>query len=791
MELPKKYDPKESEAKWHNYWKEKKLYEFDPKSRKEVFSIDTPPPTVSGKMHMGHAFSYSHQDFIARYQRMAGKEVYFPFGTDDNGLPTEKLVEKTKKVSSRKMPRNEFSELCYSTVKEILPNFIQDWINIGMSCDFDNPYSTISKEVQKISQLSFLELYEKGFIYQEESPISYCTKCDTAIAQAEFENIELESKFNDIKFSCGNDELIISTTRPELLPACVGLFAHPDDERYKKLKGKFAKVPLFDYEVPILFDEAVAIDKGTGLMMVCTFGDKEDVEKWHKHRLELRTAIDKHGKMNDLANEFKGLKIIDARKAILDSLKEKNLLINQKKIVHAVNVHERCGTEVEYMKSKQWYIKVLDKKHELLEAGKKIKWNPSHMQVRYLHWVENLNWDWCISRQRPFGIPFPVWREKSSGKLVFAKAEELPIDPLISVPKGYKKEDLEPETDVMDTWATSSITPQIVTGWPKNKLEIPMSLRPQAHDIIRTWAFYTIIKSLYMHNKIPWNEIMISGFVLDPKGKKMSKSKGNVIEPKEMMDKYSADALRFAASGTKLGEDIPFMEKELVTGQKTITKLWNASKFALMNLEDYENYSGEEETIDQWLVSKFNKVTKIATEAFDNYEYSKAKQAIDNFFWNTFCDYYLEIVKDRLYNPDKRGIEARKSAQKALNYVLLGTLKLFAPIMPHITEEIYHLYYSEKEKLESIHISKWPEYNEKLNNETAEKSGDLVVEILSQVRKLKSEKQMSLGAEIEKIIVSLTKEQESLLVEDFTDLQAACRANEIIFKEGKEIKVEF
>ncbi len=795
MELPKRYDPKESEAKWQKFWQDEEVYVYNVDGR-PTYSVDTPPPTVSGKMHMGHAFSYTQQDIVVRYQRMIGKNVFFPFGTDDNGLPTEKLVEKNKKILARKMKREEFIHICNEFIEEQKPKFIKAWQEIGMSADFTKSYSTINEHCQITSQASFIDLYKKGRIYRQESPISWCVKCQTAIAQAEFESVEKNAQFNDIKFTSHGKELVISTTRPELLPACVALFYNPEDKRYKELEGKFAMVPLFNYEVPILADESVAMDKGTGLMMVCTFGDKEDVEKWHKFDLPLRVVFEKYGVLNELATEFKGMKIEEARKGIIEKLKEIGALVSQKDIVHATNVHERCKTPIEFLKSKQWYIKVLDKKQELLEAANQITWYPEHMKVRYDHWVQNLNWDWCISRQRHFGIPVPVWTHKETGEVILPSVEELPVDPTKDAPQGYAKEDLIPETDVLDTWATSSVTPEIARNWVhKGEYKIdyvnePFSLRPQAHDIIRTWLFYTLVKSWYHHGRVPWKDVVISGHAQDPSGRKMSKSLGNIVEPSIMLDKYSADALRFWAAGSKLGDDLPFQEKDLLTGQKFVTKMWNASKFCIMHLEDYS--SGEiTETFDKWLISKLQKLIRECTETFDKYEYSRTKAEVEKFFWHTFCDQYLEIVKDRLYNPDARGVEERKSAQKSLYITLLSILKLIAPIMPHISEEIYQLFFANKEKNKSIHISSWPEIDSSLENHTVEVAGDIGVDIINTVRKYKSENQLSLKAELKQLVLRSDEPDFVKLVTSVeSDLKSVLSVQEIIFEGETTLETE-
>ena len=805
MELPKKYNVKEIEAKWKTYWADNNVYvsTFKAEDNKPVFSVDTPPPTVSGAMHMGHAFSYAQGDFIIRYHRMKGETIFYPFGTDDNGLPTEHLVEKKKKVLSRKMSRPDFVKLCYETIKEIKPAFVQPWKDLAISADFEHSYSSIDKEPTRVSQLSFLDLYKKGFVYKKETPTTWCVKCQTAIAQADFENIEKKSSFNDIAFKDpeGND-LIISTTRPELLSACVALFANPKDERYKNLEGKTAKVPLFNYEVPILFDESVALDKGTGLMMCCTFGDKEDVEKWYKYKLDLRTAITKWGTLTDIAGKYKDMKIKEAREAIINDLKESGDLKKQIEITHNANTHDRCGTEIEFVNSSQWFINVMDHKEELLKAADEIEWHPEHMKVRYLNWVENLNWDWCISRQRHFGVPFPVWYEKDTGNIVVAEPEDLPIDPSTETPKSYSgnPENLIPETDVLDTWATSSVTPQIALGWGKTpdeefKKALPMTIRLQSHDIIRTWAFYTITKGLYNNGVVPWKNIMISGFVLDSKGKKMSKSKGNTVDPVGLIDKFGADAVRYGASSVKLGDDIPFHEKYLETGKKTTMKIFNASKFVHMHLEDYEPQDFDYEkldVVDRWLISYLHKTIEEATNYLDYYDFSKARAVVEKFFWNGLCDNYLEIVKDVVYKPDVYGEENRKIKQMVLHYVLKNMLKLFAPFLPYVTEEVYSWkflnetsYGEDATQLNSIHNSAWPTFNEDYLDVEADNAGALAVKIIGAVRAIKSKEQVSQKHEVARLGIPCNEEEKVLLEKVIEDVKRAMSIKEVEFILGE------
>ena len=772
---------KNQEKEILDFWAKEKTYRFDKSKKGSIYSIDTPPPTVSGDMHVGHAFSYSQQDFIARFWRMqlAGKgQVYYPFGTDDNGLPTERLVEKINNVKSKHMPRSEFIDLCIKTLKKITPDFVQQWKNLGISCDYDFLYSTIDKNSQKISQKSFIDLFKEGKVYKKDFPTIWCVECQTAIAQAELEDRQEKSRFLTIKFSSNGKDIPISTTRPELLPACVAIFVNPKDSRYKWAIGKKAKVPLFGFEVPVLIDESADIEKGTGAMMVCSYGDKYDVEAVSRHKLIPKIIFNHDGTLN--FGSFKGMKIKDARKKIIDELYSKGLVLKEEPITHAVNVHDKCGTEIEFLPTEQWFIKILDKKKEWISLGKKIKWHPEHMRKRYDNWIEGLDWDWNISRDRYFGIPLPVWECKKCNKIILPDEKELPVDPM----KTKKicpqcKEEARPETKVLDTWATSSLTPQIISSLSENKTKVPYSLRPQAHDIIRTWAFYTIVKSFYHEKSIPWKEIMISGFVT-MQGEKMSKSKGNVVNPNEVVEKYGADALRFWAAGSKLGENLDYREEEVLAGKKFVTKLKNASNFVFMNLKDYSGKKPKKmEELDEVFLNELNLVVFMCTNYFKDYEYSRARSEIEQFFWKFFCDNYLEIVKWRVYNGNK---QEKESAFYTLYYSLLTILKLIAPIMPFITEEIYQKYYRKNEKEKSIHLSEWP----KKEKTGTKKAIELFYKILSDIRKIKSENKKPMNCEI---FLTLEKRDIPHLAGMLDDLKHVVNAKEI--KEGKEFKVEF
>ncbi len=788
--MKKHYDSKESEPKWQRFWQDEGIFSFDKNSNKPIYSIDTPPPTVSGRMHLGHAFSYSQQDFIARYKKMAGFSVFYPFGADGNGLPTQLLIERTKNVRAVDMGREKFRQFCMKVLdEEIIDDFVSDWKKIGMSCDFNLMYETIKDLPRKISQKSFIDLYKSGREYRTKAPAMFCPKCQTAISQVECEDAEKASHFNDIVFSVDGEELLIATTRPELLPACVAVFYNPKDPRYKHLLGKKAKVPLFDLEVPIMEDERADPEKGTGIVMCCTFGDSTDCEWQKAYNLPIREAIAKDGKMTEIAKSYQGMDMKDARNKIIEDMKTQGLLRNQKPITHSVNVHERCGTEVEFIHSKQWFIKYLDLKEDMMKWGKELNWYPDHMRNRYENWVNGLQWDWCISRQIYFGIPFPVWYCKDCDEIIIANEADLPVDPIVDkapVDKCPKCSCAEiiPETDIINTWATSSLTPQIAASLVPEMYDklYPMSMRPQAHDIITFWLFNTVVKSQLHSNVNPWKDCVVSGWALDPKGKKMSKSKGNVIDPRIMIEKYSADCLRFWAAGSKLGEDLPFQEKDLVTAKKMVNKLWNASKFAIMHLEEYDGSKPELEVFDKWMLSKIQNLVKNCTESFDKYEYSKVKAEAENFFWNVFCDYYLEIIKDRLYNPDIRGKDAKCSAQYTLYYSLLTILKLTAPFMPFITEEIYQMFFRQREGEKSVHNLSWPNFDENLVDEKSEEFGNTAIDYIDAVRKYKTDKKVSLAKEIELEINSEFKDKIEHVIDD---LKAVVKAKTIAFGKDK------
>ena len=700
LEFEKRYDGIAIEPQMQKYWEDKHVYDFVLDESREVYSIDTPPPTVNGSLHIGHIFSYTQAEMIARYRRMKGYNVFYPFGFDDNGLPSERLVEKETNIKACDVPRSEFCNKCVEITQKYEKEFMTLWKSMGFSCDWNLQYSTCSTNTQLLSQKSFVELAKAGYAYIQESPVLWCTECQTSIAQAELETKELDSYFHYIPFVVDDMVLEVATTRPELLYGVVSVFVNPNDDRYKSLIGKFAKVPLYNFEVPIIADDKVSIDKGTGAVMCATFGDITDVEWVEQYKLPYKKVIRPDGTLDMNVPFVAGLKVKNARREIVRLLQEKNLLIKSEKLTHMVSVHERCGTEIEIIPSKQWYIDVLSKREELLAAGEKVNWYPSAMKSRYVNWVENLKWDWCISRQRYFGIPIPVWYCKNCGKPVIADIEELPVNPLETNYKGVCEcgcREFDPDKAVLDTWATSSISPLLNLDSAKRyKIEddfLPMSMRTQAHEIIRTWAFYTIVKSLYHSGNIPWRDIMICGFVLAKPGEKISKSKNNSkLSPKELIETYSADSIRYWAANARLGTDTFFDVQEMMDSSKRlITKLWNSSKFVISHLFDFDPLYQPKciLPVDRWIIERTNETVIDASKWLDEYEIGLARKVIDDLFWKDLCDYYIEIVKERLYQPEKHGTEERKSAQYAIYYCLLTILKMYAIYIPHEPEYIY------------------------------------------------------------------------------------------------------
>jgi valyl-tRNA synthetase len=757
------YDPDTVEAEWQEQWVAEDTYAYahdgeavDPNT---VFSIDSPPPTVSGSLHWGHVYGFTLQDFVARFNRMRGKDVFFPFGYDDNGIASERLTEDELGVRHQEYDRREFQRMCREVCGEYEAEFTEKMQNLGISIDWSETYQTISPEVQRISQLSFLDLYDQGREYRQRAPTIWCPECETAISQVETEDDEQDSHFHDIAFEvveADEDDALpetftISTTRPELLPACVSVFVHPDDDANQHLVGNHARIPLFGQEVPVLEDERVDMETGSGIVMCCTFGDQTDIEWYQAHDLDLRIAIDESGTMTEEAGEYAGQPAREARDDIVSDLDDVGALLDRRAITHTVNVHERCGTSIEFLVAEQWYIKLLDKKEEYLAAGREMDWYPEKMFTRYRNWIEGLQWDWSISRKRSSGIPFPVWYCAECDHAVLADRDQLPVDPLEDAPPvdtcpdcGHA--DFVAEDDVFDTWATSSLTPLINAGWEwdpeRAEMQVereelyPVNLRPQGHDIISFWLFHTVVKCYEHTGEVPFDSVMINGMVLDENREKMSKSKGNIVAPDEVVEKFPVDAARYWAAGSAVGDDLPYKEKGLRAGEKLLRKLWNASKLvdSLTPDDPVEVDHDDLEELDRWLLASLDDEIDYVTARMEAYEFSKARDRLRSFFWHTFCDDYLEIAKQRL----REGGDL--SAVYTLQVAHRRFLKLFAPFLAHITEELWRDMHGSG----SVHRTTWPE---PLGLD-ANAAGETALAVVSALRRYKSDNQLSMNADL-------------------------------------------
>ena len=773
------YDPDTAEPHWQRRWVDEETYAYpdEPVDPNIAFSIDTPPPTVSGSLHWGHVYGSILQDVVARFHRMSDGEVFYPFGYDDNGIASERLAERELDIRHQDYERREFQKKTREVCQQYEDEFTEKMQGVGLSIDWNNTYRTISPQVQRVSQLSFIDLYEQGREYRQEAPAIWCPECETAISQVETEDDEQDSHFHDIEFGVAGVDadtpdadtpaaFTISTTRPELLPACVAVFVHPDDEENADLVGEHAEVPLFGHEVPIIADDRVDMGTGSGIVMCCTFGDQNDIEWYQAHDLDLRVAIDESAHMTEVAGEYEGLHSSEAREAIVADLDDAGALLDRWEISHTVNVHERCGTSVEFLVTEQWYIEVLDKREEYLQAGRDMEWFPEKMFTRYEHWVEGLQWDWLISRQRSSGIPFPVWYCADCDHEVVAEKSDLPVDPLSDDPPvdacpECGGESFVPEDDVLDTWATSSLTPLINAGWDwdddaeaftMERPEIyPMNVRPQGHDIISFWLFHTVIKCYEHTDEVPFESTMINGMVLDENREKMSKSKGNIVAPDTVLEAYPVDAARYWATGSAIGDDLPYQEKGLRAGEKLIRKLWNASK--LVESLAPEPFPDEPESglreLDRWLLAELDRELDRLTNRLENREFSKARDELRSFFWNTFCDDYLEIAKQR---EDDSAAYTLRTAHRRF-------LKAFAPILAHVTEELWHDMYADAiansngvvdDASDSIHLADWPE---PLGIDADHAAGTAAMSVVGALRRYKSENQLPLNAPLDTVEV--------------------------------------
>jgi len=845
---PEKVGVEGLEEKWALKWQTDGTYRFRREAtRADVYSIDTPPPTVSGSLHVGHVFSYTHTDVVARYQRMQGKEVYYPMGWDDNGLPTERRVQnyfgvrcdpslpyvenftppyeggdnKSSKAADQvPISRKNFIELCEKLTAEDELQFEALWRQLGISVDWDQTYQTISPSAQKVSQQAFLNNLSRGEAYQSMAPTLWDVTFRTAVAQAELEDRDQPGAYHRIGFDGPNGKVFIETTRPELIPACVALVAHPDDERYQPLFGKTVTTPLFGVEVPVLSHHLAQIDKGSGIAMICTFGDLTDVIWWRELDLPNRAIIGWDGRLLETAPDAitsaKGLEIyaelagkttFSAKTRLVELLMESGDMVGEPKpITHPVKFFEKGDRPLEIVSTRQWYIRNggrdAELRQRLLDLGKQLKFHPDFMKVRYENWVNGLTGDWLISRQRFFGVPIPVWYALDAQgnpdfeKVLVPTSAQLPIDPSTDVPSGYTESQrgvangFIGEVDIMDTWATSSLTPQLGGGWlddpEKFEKVFPYDLRPQGQDIIRTWLFSTVLRAQQEHGVLPWSDAAISGWILDPDRKKMSKSKGNVVTPNDLLVEHSSDAVRYWAASARLGTDAAFDTGQMKIGRRLAIKLLNAAKFVL-SFDAPAEGATTTEPIDQSLLLNLTQVVKEATAAFDAYDHTKALEVAEKFFWN-FTDDYLELVKERAYGQGGFSEAEQASALVALRTALLTLLRLFAPFLPFATDEVWSWWQT---GTGSIHRNSWPKAAEL---ETGLDSGNLDLLPLASTalfgtRKAKSDAKASMKADVLEATMSAPQETIARLELIAADLKAAGRIQNLKLNSGAEFSV--
>ena len=800
MQLRKKYDPHEAEPRLARQWNDAGLYAFNPHSSAECFSVDTPPPYVSADhLHAGHVMSYSQAEFIVRYKRMRGLNVFYPMGFDDNGLPTERFVEAKHHVDKATIDRKEFVRMCLAETAEGAATYRRLWERLGISVDWSLCYSTMDERSRRTAQASFLDLQTRGLIERREEPIQWCFACGTSPAQADVASVEQAGRLHDIAFGGG---LVISTTRPELLPACVALYAHPDDARYSPLLGTDATVPIFGHRVPVRAHPDVDPTFGTGLMMVCTWGDSEDVAKWRADHLDTRIIFAADGTLSDGAGILRGMRPQDARRAVIEALTAQGLLVGSRPVTHAVGTHERCGSPVEFNLALQWFIRILDHKQRFLELGDRLAWYPRFMKARYDEWVSGLKWDWCISRQRFYGVPFPVWYCVNCSTPLLADRQSLPVDPTVTQPSTGTRcacgsAQFRGEPDVMDTWMTSSLSPLINGNWAfgdsaRMSMTYPNSVRVQAFEIIRTWLFYTIVKAEYHTGGLPWRSVMISGWGLDAEGRKLSKRLGNFVDPMEIITKYSADAMRYWAAGSSLGHDLRYSESRIADGQRLCTKLWNAGRLIGGHLADEARPSVPDpacmSVADRWILRRFGIAVTDASRAFEEFDYSHALEAAEQFLQADLCDNYLEIVKPRLWEGSTASPQTMECTRAILVQTFRGTLKLLAPFLPFVTEEIHGLLFAALSDAKSIHVSQWPQAPELAWDARDEEQSRVLLSLLGAVRKWKSNARLNAGAPLSSVRIACSHERRDTCCAIADDLRSGVRATDVGFAESGSVE---
>ena len=789
--MEKKYNPKEIEPRITKFWEENKIFKFDRESNKPSFCIDTPPPFTSGIPHMGHALWWTWNDVVSRYKRMRGFNVLLPQGWDCHGLPTELQVEKNFKV--KRSDKQKFLEACKMWTDEMIKKMKTKMIEMGYSSDWDFEYSTDSKDYIAFVQKTLLNLFDRKLLKRVEHPVMWCTKCGTTLAKAEVGYREKEGILYDIKIPVEKEYLIISTTRPEFMPACVAVFVHPNDSRYQKYIYKKATLPIFNREVPILSNEEVDMNFGTGVVYLCTYGDESDIKWQMKFKLPVINIITEEGKLNENAGFLRGLTIKEARSKIIEELGRLGLVVKETKFKHNVLCHtERggCETPIEFLTKRQWAIEAMKSSKDILELSKEIEWHPDYMQKRLVNWVDSMDWDWIISRQRVYGTPIPFWYCEKCDNVFAPKPEDLPVNPSLDEYKGECEcgGKIIGETDICDGWIDSSITPFIISGYWKDDMSLykklyPNDLRQQGHDIIRTWAYYTMLRCYLETGMKPWKKVLINGMILGPDGREMHKSIGNVVMPDEVLSKQGADTIRagLVMMGA-FGNDVPFAWKDMNFTFKFLTKLWNIFRFSSEHLVKTEN--NKLTLIDFWILTKLQKVTEKVTKSFENFEFTEAFETIHTFLWHDVADNYLEMIKYRLFEN-----KAKESVVTTLYDLLLTSTKLLASITPFIAEELWQNFFRKYEKEISVHVSNWPEMRENLIDKDAEEIGDMTVAIISSIRQYKNKRGLALNAPIEMLTLECDDKYKKRLERIFEDIKGTIKVKVIEFGKG-EILIE-
>ncbi len=809
QEIPKDYDFKKEKV-WEQKWEDENIYKYIGDGSRPRYIIDTPPPYPTGAIHLGHVLNWVYIDMNARYRRQKGFDVLFPQGWDCHGLPTEVKVEETHGIKKNDVSRAKFREYCIDLTTKNIASMKKDMKAMGYSQDWTREFVTMNPEYMKRTQYSFLKMYEDGLIYQGKHPVNWCPRCQTAIAFAEVEYSDnttflnyvnfppaVEDSYDDIVSSQASGKqadpkeegILIATTRPELMSACVAVVIHPEDERYTHLLGKYVEVPLSHQKVKIIADEEVDPEFGTGAVMICTFGDKTDVSWVQKYDLEVIDVMHDDGTLTSAAGRYEGMDLQSCKKQTIEDLDAEGYLLKKEEVDQNVGQCWRCKTPVEILLKEQWFVAVRDLIEKTKVAADEMKWVPEHMKSRMINWADSMEWDWCISRQRIFATPIPVWYCKDCGKVILPDVEDLPIDPTVDKPKHACEcgcEEFVPEVDVLDTWMDSSISPLSIAGWPDEDYinHFPSNIRPQGHDIIRTWAFYTTLRCIALTGQKPFDDIVINGMVFGEDGNKMSKSRPEfVVGPEEVIEKYGADPLRTWAANSVPGSDVIFDWKDIKHGFRFLRKFWNAFRFISMQIFDeevsYEEVKDNLGPLDLWILSKLNNLNKTVDKAFEEYNFAQTITPIERFFWHDFCDEYIEAVKYRLYTDVSD--ESRKAAKYTLRTVVEISLKLMAPIAPFFTEEVYQ-YFSD----ESIHTTLWPEVYEELISEEMETKGETTVELIDEVRRFKSASKIPLNAELTEVNVYTSDDD---LVEVFnqfdSDIKGTLKIKDLAITSGK------